>query len=92
MRNTIHNAMLGIAITAGIAQASVVQPEKRDLPVDHGCIPCKGGDGPYYQKAQEAFRNVDPQLIEEGRASFGQTFEKGYQPKLCAAESINCVT
>lgn len=86
------NAVVGIAFTAILAHAAGVQPEKRDLPVDHGCIPCKGGDRAYYKAASHAFAMVDRKLIAEGKASFGQTFEEGYQPKLCEAHGVNCVT
>lgn len=92
MLYTICNVSLGIALAATFTNAAVAQPERRDLPVDHGCIPCQGGDGAYYQAAQKAFAAIDPKLINEGKASFGQTFEAGYQSQLCAAKSVNCVT
>lgn len=65
---------------------------KRDLPVDHGCQPCPGGDGFYYAQAQRMIAAISSDLIVEGKASFGQTFPAGYRPKLCNAHGINCMT
>ncbi|EME43838.1 hypothetical protein DOTSEDRAFT_23963 [Dothistroma septosporum NZE10] len=84
--------LLAFAVSTVLVDAALIQPLKRDLPADHGCAPCDGGDQKYYDAAQKAFSEVDPNLIAEGKASFDQTFEKGYNPKLCAAKSINCVT
>ena len=93
MRPLTVRGIISFAVMAAVTHALPgIMPQKRDLPVDHGCDPCPGGDTSYYDMAQQYYAQINPQYLQDGQDSFGQSFPIGYVPPLCGVYGVNCVT
>ncbi|KAI5365454.1 hypothetical protein Slin15195_G049920 [Septoria linicola] len=75
-----------------LTQIAGASHPKRDLPVDHGCIPCDPNDAPFYQAAQDAIAKIDPGLLQEGTTASEHIWPANYTPAICAAHAVNCMT